>query len=71
MQLLEDTQNQAYYELVEAEAFLDWLTKVDLGAELSDLEVSCVMRVLGKEELYHAVLVEEFRMVMENFGFQV
>ena len=37
-------------------------------AELSELEVACLMRVLSKPELDHAILLNELILVLENFG---
>jgi hypothetical protein len=37
-------------------------------AELSELEVACLMRVLSKPEIDHAILLSELILVLENFG---
>jgi hypothetical protein len=37
-------------------------------AELSELEVACLMRVLSKPEIDHAILLNELILVLENFG---
>ena len=39
-------------------------------AELSELEVACLMRVLSKPEIDHAILLSELILVLENFGIQ-
>jgi hypothetical protein len=36
--------------------------------ELSDLEAACLMRVLAKPELGNAIILNEFALIMENFG---
>ena len=36
--------------------------------ELTDLEIACLMRVLAKPELGNAIIVNEFSLIMENFG---
>ena len=36
--------------------------------ELSDLEIACMMRVLSKPELGNAIILNEFALIMENFG---
>jgi hypothetical protein len=36
--------------------------------ELSDLEAACMMRVLSKPELGNAIILNEFALIMENFG---
>lgn len=35
---------------------------------LSELEVACLMRVLSKPEIDHAILLNELNLVLENFG---
>jgi hypothetical protein len=43
--------------------------EVELGIiDLTDLEISCLMRVLAKPELGNAIIVNEFALIMENFG---
>lgn len=36
--------------------------------ELSELEAACMMRVLSKPELGNAIILNEFALIMENFG---
>ena len=36
--------------------------------DLEEMEVACVMKVLCKEELENAILVQEVVMIMQNFG---
>ena len=36
--------------------------------DLTDLEVACLMRVLAKPELGNAIIMNEFALIMENFG---
>lgn len=36
--------------------------------EFTDLEVACLMRVLAKPELDNAIILNEFALIMENFG---
>lgn len=43
--------------------------EVELGiTDLTDLEIACLMRVLAKPELGNAIIVNEFALIMENFG---
>lgn len=43
--------------------------EVELGIkDISDLEVACLMRVLSKPELGNAIILNEFALIMENFG---
>lgn len=36
--------------------------------ELSEMEAACLLRVLAKPELDNAIILNEFIMIMENFG---
>lgn len=36
--------------------------------DLAEFEVACLMRVLAKPELDSCVILNEFIMIMENFG---
>lgn len=36
--------------------------------ELSEMEAACLLRVLAKPELDNAIILNEFTMIMENFG---
>jgi hypothetical protein len=35
---------------------------------MSDIEIACLMRVLAKPELDDAIILNEFALIMENFG---
>lgn len=55
--------------VVQAQDFLSALRTPPLSiAELSELEVACLMRVLSKPEIDHAILLNELNLVLENFG---
>jgi hypothetical protein len=50
------------------EAFFEAI-KVDLRIkDLTDLEAACLMRVLAKPELDNAIILNEFALILENFG---
>jgi len=36
--------------------------------DITDLEITCLMKVLAKPELDEAVILNEFVLIMENFG---
>ena len=36
--------------------------------DLTQLEAACILRVLSKPELDNAVILNEFVLIMENFG---
>jgi len=57
--------------VIQAADFLDALRFEPLSiAELSELEVACLMRVLSKPEIDHAIMLSELNLVLENFGIQ-
>jgi len=61
-------ETKAVIELLIPEAFFEALkAELKLG-EFSDLEVACLMRVLAKPELDNAIILNEFALIMENFG---
>jgi len=44
----------------------------EIGFEdITDLEITCLMKVLAKPELDEAVILNEFILIMENFGVPV
>jgi len=48
-------------------AFLEGVR--DLGFDdVTELEAACLMKVLAKAELENAVILNEFILIMENFG---
>jgi hypothetical protein len=36
--------------------------------DLTEMEAACLLRVLAKPELDNAIILNEFTMIMENFG---
>jgi hypothetical protein len=61
-------ESKTILELLVPEAFFEAL-KVDLKLkEFSDLEAACLMRVLAKPELDNAIIMNEFALILENFG---
>ena len=55
-------------DLLSPLAFLDCL-KIELQmSELSEIEIGCLMRVLAKPELENYIILNEFALIMENFG---
>lgn len=61
-------ESKTVLELLVPEAFFEAI-KVELKIkEFSDLEVACLMRVLAKPELDNAIILNEFALIMENFG---
>lgn len=48
-------------------AFLEGVKEAGMS-ELSEMEAACLLRVLAKPELENAIILNEFIMIMENFG---
>ena len=54
-------------ELVPPRAFIEGVR--DVGFEdVSEMEIACLMKVLAKPELDGAIILNEFVLIMENFG---
>jgi hypothetical protein len=54
-------------ELISPIAFLEGVKESGLEG-LREVEAACLLRVLAKPELENAVILNEFAMIMENFG---
>ena len=54
-------------ELLSPPGFLEGMKETGVE-ELEEFEVACIMRVLAKPELDSAIILNEFVMIMENFG---
>jgi hypothetical protein len=69
--VVDEFEGETNVIVVQASDFLDALRNPPLSiAELSELEVACLMRVLSKPEIDHAILLNELNLVLENFGIQ-
>lgn len=64
--LLPDQSN--VLDLLSPLGFLDALKNELKMEELSEIEVACLMRVLAKPELENKIILNEFALIMENFG---
>lgn len=54
-------------ELVPPRAFLEGVREVGFE-DVTEMEIACLMKVLAKPELDGAVILNEFVLIMENFG---
>lgn len=54
-------------ELMSPIAFLEGVKEAGME-DLSEMEAACLLRVLAKPELENAIILNEFIMIMENFG---
>ena len=67
--ILDEFEGETNVIVIQAADFLDSLKNPPLSiGELSELEVACLMRVLSKPEIDHAILLNELNLVLENFG---
>jgi hypothetical protein len=55
-------------DLLSPLGFLEALKNELKMEELSEIEVACLMRVLAKPELENQIILNEFALIMENFG---
>jgi hypothetical protein len=57
-------------ELLSPLGFLEGVREASggLDGDLSEMEAACLLRVLAKPELDNAIILNEFTMIMENFG---
>lgn len=58
-------------ELLTPLGFLEGVkeaTSGDGNSDLTEMEAACLLRVLAKPELDNAIILNEFTMIMENFG---
>jgi len=61
-------ESKTVLELLIPSAFFEAVRTELKIKELSDLEAACLMRVLAKPELGNAIILNEFALIMENFG---
>ncbi len=70
-QVIDEFEGEQNCVVIQASDFLDALKNPPLNiAALTELEVACLMRVLSKPEIDHAILLQELNLVLENFGIQ-
>ena len=61
-------ESKTVLELLGPEAFFEAVRAELRIKEFSDLEAACLLRVLAKPELDNAIILNEFALIMENFG---
>jgi hypothetical protein len=67
--VIDEFEGETNVVIIQAHDFLEALRSEPLGiGELKELEVACLMRVLSKPEIDHAILLNELNLVLENFG---
>ena len=63
----EQFKDGSILELISPRSFIDGVK--DLGFDdVTELEAACLMKVLAKPELDNVVILNEFILIMENFG---
>jgi len=55
-------------ELLSPIGFLEGVKEAAGIEDLTEMEAACLLRVLAKPELDNAIILNEFTMIMENFG---
>lgn len=61
-------ESKTVLELITPQRFLEAI-RVELGIKnLSEIEAACLMRVLAKPELENMIILNEFALILENFG---
>ena len=55
-------------DVLFAEGFLEGVKEAAGIEDLTEMEAACLLRVLAKPELDNAIILNEFTMIMENFG---
>jgi hypothetical protein len=66
--VLDEFEGEPNVEIISGENFLECL-ETQMGITyLSELEIACLLRVLSKPELKHAIVLNELQMVLLNFG---
>lgn len=64
LQMEDDSEYEI--ELMSPEGFISGLEQLGI-IDLTDKEIQCLMLILAKPELEHAIVVADLQMVMENF----
>ena len=57
-------------ELLSPRGFLEGVRDIGFD-DVTELEAACLMKVLAKPELDNSVILNEFVLIMENFGVPV
>ena len=57
-------------ELLSPRGFLEGVRDIGFD-DVTELEAACLMKVLAKPELENSVILNEFVLIMENFGIPV
>jgi hypothetical protein len=63
----EQFKDGSVLELISPRGFLEGVREVGFD-DVTEMEAACLMKVLSKPELDNAVILNEFVLIMENFG---
>lgn len=63
----EQFKDGSVLELISPRGFLEGVREVGFE-DVTEMEAACLMKVLSKPELENAVILNEFVLIMENFG---
>ena len=64
--MLEEFDGEQNVAVLTADDFLTRCSEIGLK-DLSNLEIACILRVIGKPELSNAIRLSELEALMENF----
>jgi len=63
----EQFKDGSVLELISPRSFLEGVKDIGFD-DVTELEAACLMKVLAKPELENSVILNEFVLIMENFG---
>jgi hypothetical protein len=66
----EQFKDGSVLELMSPRGFLEGIRDVGFD-DVTELEAACLMKVLAKPELDNQIILNEFVLIMENFGVPV
>jgi hypothetical protein len=66
----EQFKDGSVLELISPRGFLEGIRDVGFD-DVTELEAACLMKVLAKPELDNQIILNEFVLIMENFGVPV
>ena len=70
VQILEEFNGEENVALILPNEFLDTIQEIGVS-DLVNLDIACIMRVLSKPELNDSIQLDEFEVLMENFGCKI
>ena len=66
MHVLEEFEGEQNVEVITADDFLTRCNEIGVP-QMNEMQIACVMRVIGKPELSNAIRLNELEILMSNF----